>query len=105
MLARSLPARRLHKGEWLALLTLTLLYLGASMLDEASEISEATQIKNNEGSAASLAAGRMWWSFPALVCDLIFLSWIYMSLVTMMKVRPSCPLLPKAASIHSPRLT
>jgi hypothetical protein len=28
----------------------------------------------------------MWWSFPALLCDIVFLSWIYMSLVTMMKV-------------------
>ena len=48
---------------------------------------EATQIKNDGGSAASLAAGRMWWSFPALLCDIVFLSWIYMSLVTMMKVK------------------
>ncbi len=104
---------RLSKGEWAALLTLTLLYLGASMLDEASEIAgkgfflwllaiwpvhplshveppnnpphtEATHIKNDEGSG-SLAAGRMWWSFPALLCDIVFLSWVYMSLVTMMK--------------------
>lgn len=35
------PLNRLHKGEWLALGTLTLLYLGASMLDEASEIAGA----------------------------------------------------------------
>lgn len=48
---------------------------------QASEIAEATTIKN-EG----IPASRMWWSFPALLCDIVFLSWIYMSLVTMMKL-------------------
>jgi hypothetical protein len=28
----------------------------------------------------------MWWTLPALLCDIVFLSWIYMSLVTMMKL-------------------
>ena len=54
------------------------------MLDEASEISEATQIKNDGGGTGS--NNRMLWSFPALLCDIVFLSWIYMSLVTMMKI-------------------
>ena len=31
-------------------------------------------------------SNRMLWSFPALLCDIVFLSWIYMSLVTMMKI-------------------
>lgn len=78
----------LQKGEWLSLGTLTLLYLGATMLDEASEIGEARQIGGSGGGREGGGGGsnRMLWSFPALLCDIVFLSWIYMSLVTMMKI-------------------
>lgn len=48
---------------------------------QVSEISEATAIKSQGG-----PSGRMWWTLPALLCDIVFLSWIYMSLVTMMKL-------------------
>jgi hypothetical protein len=50
-------------------------------LAQASEIAEARTI-NNE----AVPTNRVWWTFPALLCDIVFLSWIYMSLVTMMKV-------------------
>jgi len=52
-----------------------------SQQPQASEIAEATTIKND-----SPPTDRVWWSFPALLCDIVFLSWIYMSLVTIMKV-------------------
>lgn len=39
----------LQKGEWFSLGTLTLLYLGATILDEASEIGEAQQIGGSGG--------------------------------------------------------
>jgi len=78
----------LQKGEWFSLGTLTLLYLGATILDEASEIGEAQQIGGSGGRTEKGGDGsnRMLWSFPALLCDIVFLSWIYMSLVTMMKI-------------------
>jgi hypothetical protein len=78
----------LHKGEWLSLLTLSLLYLGATMLDEASEIAEARQLggSGGGGGGGGASTNRLLWSFPALLCDIVFLSWIYMSLVTMMKI-------------------
>jgi len=42
---------------------------------------EATSIKNDAPTGS-----RVWWSFPALFCDIIFLTWIYLSLVTIMKL-------------------
>jgi len=42
---------------------------------------EATSIKND-----SPPGDRVWWTFPALICDIIFLAWIYISLVSMMKL-------------------
>ena len=70
---------KLQSSEWIAVGVVTSLYLIATVLDEVVRILRESDVKDDGGYS-------VYWEIPAMLLDIVFLTWIYLALSSTVRI-------------------
>lgn len=72
---------KLQNAEWIAVSLITGLYFIASIVDESATIMRESNVKHDPNNSLSV-----YWELPAMLLDIVFLTWIYLALSSTVRI-------------------